>query len=112
MAFASALSAVHRRSPIMASRHLTGRWSGHYLQQGKEFPISADIVEVEGRLSGFMYDGQPDREYALPEAAAEAILPTATDEHIEAKLRELVPDASAGPIRFVTHLPPHSILQG
>jgi hypothetical protein len=96
----------------MSSLILTGRWTGHYLQQGKEFPISADLLEAEGRLSGFMYDGQPDREYAIPEAVAEDMLPLATGEQIEAQIRELVPDAPAGPIRFVSHLPLNSILQG
>jgi hypothetical protein len=96
----------------MSSLILTGRWSGHYLQQGTERPISADLLEEEGRLSGFMYDGQPDREYAIPEAVAEDMLPPSAEEQIEAQIRELVPDAPAGPIRFVSHLPPNSILQG
>jgi hypothetical protein len=96
----------------MSSLILTGRWSGHYLQRGAEFPITADILETGERLSGFMYDGQPDRAYSVSEAVAEAGLSPETEEQIEAKLREMVPDAPAGPIRCVSHLPPNSILRG
>jgi hypothetical protein len=96
----------------MSSTSLTGRWIGHYLQQDKEYPITADFLEAGERLSGFMYDGQPDREYSVWQAATEAGLPPGADEQIEAKLREMVPDAPAGPIRFVSHLPPNSTLQG
>jgi hypothetical protein len=96
----------------MSSATLTGRWTGHYLQGGEEHPISADFLEAEERLSGFMYDGQPDRECSVFSAAAQAGLPPGADEQIEAKLREMVPDAAPGPIRYVTHLPANSILQG
>ncbi len=96
----------------MSSLILTARWTGHYLQRGKEFPITADILEASERLSGFMYDGQPDRAYSVSEAIAEAGRSTETEEEIEAKLREMVPDAPDGPIRYVSHLPPNSTLQG
>jgi hypothetical protein len=96
----------------MSSTPLTGRWIGHYLQGGQEYPISADLREAAERLSGFMYDGQPDREYSVFQAAAEAGLPPGEDEQIEAKLREAVPEGATGPIRYVSHLPPNSILLG
>jgi hypothetical protein len=96
----------------MSSTPLTGRWIGHYLQQGQEYPITADFHEAAERLSGFMYDGQPDREYSVMQATAEAGLPPGADEQIEAKLREMVPDVASGPIRYVSHLPPNSILRG
>src|SRR5262245_42161614 len=94
------------------STNVTGRWVGHYLQRGEEHPITADLLEVDGRLSGFMYDGQPDRDYSVFQAAAEAGLPPGADEQIEARLREMVPDAAPGPVRYVSHLPHNSILQG
>jgi hypothetical protein len=59
-----------------------------------------------------MYDGQPDRNYSVQQATAEAGLPPGADEQIEAKLRELVPDAPAGPIRYVSHLPRNSVVRG
>jgi hypothetical protein len=96
----------------MASTNLTGRWVGYYLQRGEQYPISADFLEDGERLSGFMHDGQPDRDYSVFEAAAEAGLPPGMDEQIEAKLRETVPDAPADPIRYVSHLPAHSTLRG
>jgi hypothetical protein len=92
--------------------NLTGRWAGHYLQGGKEYPIAADFLGGGEGLSGFMYDGQPDRDYSVFQASAEAGLPPGADEQIEARLRELVPGASAAPIRYVTHLPPNSTLRG
>jgi hypothetical protein len=96
----------------MSSTNLTGRWLGHYLQYGEEYPIAADFLENGELLSGFMYDGQPDRTYSVWQMAVEAGLPPRADEQIEAKLREMAPDVPAGPIRYVSHLPPNSILQG
>jgi hypothetical protein len=96
----------------MSSLILTGRWIGFYLQEGKESPITADFLEAEDRLSGFMYDGQPDKDFTLSQTIAEAGLPSATEEQLEAKLREMVPDAPTDPIRYVSHLPTNSILQG
>src|SRR5262245_44151850 len=96
----------------MSDTILTGRWTGHYVQQGKQFPIAADFLESGECLSGFMYDGHPDRDCSVSEAIAEAGLPPESGEQIEAKLREMVPDAPAGPVRYVSHLPPNSILRG
>src|SRR5262245_61609452 len=101
-----------RRFAVMSSLVLTGRWTGHYLQRGKEFPITADLLETSERLCGFMYDGQPDHTYSISGLIAEAGLSTETEEQIEAKLREMVPDAPAGPIHYVSHLPPNSLLRG
>jgi hypothetical protein len=56
--------------------------------------------------------GHPDRECTVFEATAEAGLPPGADEQIEARLREIVPDSRSGPIRYVSHLPPESILEG
>ncbi len=96
----------------MSSAILTGRWIGEYLQQGKAFPITADLLQTEDRLSGFMYDGNPNRNYSVSEAVAEAGLPSETADEIEAKLREMVPDAPAGSVRYVSQLPPNSIVRG
>jgi hypothetical protein len=91
---------------------VTGRWSGYYLQRGEEHPISADLVQKGSRLSGSMRDGAPDSDLSVFEAALEAGLPPGADEEIEAKLREAVPGAGAGPIRYVSHLPSDSRLSG
>src|SRR5262245_29307044 len=100
------------RSCAMAPTHLTGRWRGHYVQRGRQCPISGDLREAEGRLSGFMYDGEPDREYSVSQVAADAGLPAGADEQIEANVRGMVPDDAQGPVRYVTHLPTNSVLQG
>jgi hypothetical protein len=96
----------------MSSTKLTGRWIGHYHQSSEEYPITADFLEAEEHLSGFMYDGKPDRDYSVFQIASEAGLPPGADEQIEAQLRQRVPDAPAAPIRYVTRLPPNSILRG
>jgi hypothetical protein len=97
---------------MSSTSDLTGRWTGHYLQQGREYPITAHFTQDGEHLSGTMHDGHPDRESAFFEATAEAGLPPGADEQIEAQLRELVPDAPAGPIRYVSHLPTESVLEG
>src|SRR5689334_21894162 len=59
-----------------------------------------------------MRDGHPDRECSVFEATAEAGLPPGADEQIEARLRAMVPDGPSGPIRYVSHLPSQSVLEG
>jgi hypothetical protein len=96
----------------MSSPDLTGRWVGHYGQQGRDYPITADFAQAGEHLSGSMRDGRPDRECTVFEATSEAGLPPGADEQIEARLREMVPDCPSGPIRYVSHLPPESVLEG
>jgi hypothetical protein len=91
---------------------LTGRWIGHYEQRGKEYPVSADLVQDGVNLAGSMRDGQPDRDCSLFEAAVEAGLPPGADERIDANLRALIPDAPATAIRSLSHVPPLSQLAG
>jgi hypothetical protein len=91
---------------------LTGRWVGHYLQHDRERPITADLIQSGERLAGAMCDGHLHSEHSLFEIAQEAGLPPGADEQIEANLREALPDAPAGPIRYVRHLPPESVLEG
>jgi hypothetical protein len=85
---------------------------GYYTQHGKEYPITADLLHSGARLSGTMCDGHTDGEYSLFEVAQEAGLPPGADEQIEAKVREVLPDAPAGPIRYVSRLPSGSVLEG
>ncbi len=92
--------------------NLTGRWIGYYEQGGRKHPIFADLVQEGDNLTGSMRDGEPDRDYSLFEIAAEAGLPPGADEQIHANLRALIPDAPAGSIRYITHLPPDSHLEG
>jgi hypothetical protein len=91
---------------------LTGRWTGHYLQGGNQRPIMADLIQQGSDLRGSMEDGQPDSEVSLFEAAMQAGLPPGGDEAIDAHLRKMIPGAPAGPIRYVTHLPAQSRLEG
>jgi len=59
-----------------------------------------------------MRDGVTDSEYSVTEVALEAGLPPGGDEQIVDRLRRMFPDAPATPVRYVTHLPPDSVLQG
>jgi hypothetical protein len=97
---------------MAATENLTGRWIGHYEQRGKEYPVSADLVQDGVDLAGSMRDGQPDRDCSLFEATVEAGLPPGADEQIDANLRALLPDAPATAIRSLSHLPPDSQLAG
>jgi hypothetical protein len=94
------------------SLDLTGRWVGHYVQNDQEHPITADLVQLADRLSGSMYDGRPDRECSVFEAACQAGLPPGTDEQIAANLRQMVPAVPGAPIRYVAHVPTNSVLEG
>ena len=96
----------------MSTANLTGRWTGHYIHWGDEHPITADLFQEGKNLSGSMVDGQCDKEYSLFQVAAEAGLPPGADEEIEAAIRRIVPDATADPVRYVSHLPNQSILKG
>jgi hypothetical protein len=91
---------------------VTGRWIGHYLQFGRETPISADLVQVTDRINGVMADGVLVHEFTIYEVAANAGLPPGSDEAIESWLRQQHPDVPDGPISFTMELPKHSILRG
>jgi len=92
--------------------NLTGRWTGSYMQAGQERPISADLVQEGATLRGSMRDGEPDRECSLFEGAVQAGLPPGADELIDAKIRSMFPDAGSEPIRWVSHLPEESRVEG
>src|SRR4051794_38523343 len=94
------------------ARNVTGRWRGSYLQHDRPHPITAELVQEGERLTGSMRDDDTDRASGLFEYSSEVGLAPGADEQIDAKLRELFPDVRSGPIRFVTHLPPESSLEG
>jgi hypothetical protein len=91
---------------------LGGRWVGSYDQHGRAHPIEAAFVQTGESLAGSMRDGETDSDRSLFDLAAEAGLPPGEDERIVEHLRREFPDAPATPIRYVTHLPPDSSLEG
>src|SRR5262245_32578580 len=97
---------------MSSSSNLTGRWVGHYRQFDRPYGIAVDLVQTEGRLTGSMRDHDTYRESSVFQVAAEAGLPPGADEQIIVALRELVPGAPSAPIRYLTHLPPESVLEG
>lgn len=103
---------VREPSPSSNDTNLTGTWVGDYSQHGRPSPITAELVHSGERLTGSMRDGEPDRTSTVFEVAAEAGLPPGADEQIVARLREMFPDAPSSEIRYVTHLPPESALEG
>jgi hypothetical protein len=96
----------------MSNRDLTGKWAGHYWQHDRPSAISAELSQNGHVLSGSMQDLRTDGDYSVFEVAAQAGLPPGADEQIVAALRQAVPGAGSGPIRYVTHLPPESQLDG
>ena len=103
---------VRDPSPASDDTNLTGTWVGDYSQHSRSSPITAELVQSGDRLTGSMRDGEPDRTSTVFEVAAEAGLPPGADEQIVARLRESFPDAPSSEIRYVTHLPPESALEG
>jgi hypothetical protein len=103
---------VKEPSPSPIGPNLTGTWVGDYYQHSRASPITAELVHSGERLSGSMRDGRTDSTSTVFEVAAEAGLPPGADEQIVARLRELHPDARSSEIRYVTHLPPESALEG
>ncbi len=94
------------------TNNITGLWAGNYFQHGRPQPIVADLVQTGEGLTGSMRDGVTDKEYSVTEVAIKAGLPPGGDEQIVDRLRRMFPNAPATEIRYVTHLPPDSVLQG
>jgi hypothetical protein len=98
---------------MMASeRNLSGLWVGEYHQQNSPHPISLELRHEGEDLTGSMTDGDTDKESSVFDATAAAGLPPGADEQIVAKLTEMFPDTPADSIRYVTHLPPESRVEG
>ncbi len=92
--------------------NLSGRWVGDYYQHNRPHPISLELIQEGERLTGSMIDGETDRESSVFEASVEAGLPPGADEQIVAIVKEMFPDAPADSIRYVSHLPPESSIEG
>jgi hypothetical protein len=91
---------------------VTGRWEGNYYQHDRSHPISAHLSQAGEHLTGSMTDGETDQESSVFDIAFRAGLPPGADEQIVNNLRQAFPDAPATPIRYLTHLPPESALEG
>jgi hypothetical protein len=96
----------------MASDNVTGHWTGHYLQRDEQRPITADLIQTGDRLTGTMSDGHTDQESTLFDLALAAGLPPGSDEQLELKIRGAFPKTPIGPVRYVSHLPSNSLLEG
>jgi hypothetical protein len=92
--------------------NLSGRWEGFYSQHNRPHPISLELVQEGDQLSGSMRDRETDRESSVFEAAMDAGLPPGADEQIVARLGQMFPDAAADSIRYVSHLPAESSIEG
>jgi hypothetical protein len=91
---------------------LSGHWAGEYYQQNSPHPIALELTQEGDRLAGTMTDGETDKESSVFEATAAAGLPPGADEQIVAKLSEMFPDTPADSIRYITHLPADSSVEG
>ena len=96
----------------MNDTSLSGQWTGIYFQHDRPHPIALEVVQDGERLTGLMRDGHTDRESSVFQVAAEAGLPPGADEQIVAQLHELFPDTPADSIRYVSHLPSESPIEG
>ena len=100
------------RTSMANDTNLGGRWVGDYYQHDHPHPISLELNQVGDELTGSMRDGDTDQESTLFQVSAEAGLPPGADERIAAKLTEMFPDTPADSIRYVTHLPAESLVNG
>jgi hypothetical protein len=91
---------------------LSGYWEGEYYQQNSPHPISLELNQEGERLTGTMTDGETDKESSVFEATAAAGLPPGADEQIVARLAEMFPDTPPDSIRYITHLPSGSSVEG
>jgi hypothetical protein len=87
--------------------NLSGTWVGEYRQYDRPCAITAELRQSGEGLTGTMRDGEPDKEMPISEVTSGS-----EDEQIVARLREMFPDSPIAPIRYVSHLPPESILEG
>jgi hypothetical protein len=87
--------------------NLSGTWVGEYRQYDRPHAIAAELRQSGEELTGSMRDGEPDQEMSVSEVASGS-----EDEQIVARLREMFPDSPIAPIRYVSHLPPESTLEG
>jgi hypothetical protein len=94
------------------SDNLSGTWIGEYFQYGRSHAIRAELNQLGEVLTGSMRDCEPDQEMSVTEVAAGAGNIPGMDEQIVARLREMFPDSPVAPIRYTSHLPPESTLEG
>jgi hypothetical protein len=94
---------------MSTSMSLSGTWVGEYFQHGRPHVITADLHQSGDELSGSMRDGEPDKEMSVTEVTSDD---PGLDERITARLRAMFPDAPAEPIRYISHLPTESSLEG
>jgi hypothetical protein len=103
---------AYARTTMESEQNLSGYWVGEYYQQNSPHPIALDLKHEGDHLTGTMTDGETDRESTVFEATAGAGLPPGTDEQIVAQLTSMFPDTPADTIRYITHLPPESSVEG
>ena len=92
--------------------NLTGTWVGEYHQHDRPHPITAALLQSGEVLTGSMRDAEPDQEMSVTEVASGAGEAPGADERIVARLREIFPDEPAAPVRYFSHFPPESSIEG
>jgi hypothetical protein len=91
---------------------LTGTWQGHYEQCDRSCPIRARLVQKGTQITGSMEDLEIEFDGSIFELAFYAGLPPGSDEQIDARLRNMFPDAGSAPIRYKSRLSSNSIVEG
>lgn len=93
-------------------KSLTGRWKGHYVQNGAKFGITVSWTQNGTGISGEMNDLQTEREQPLSDVVAQSNLPPGADEQIAERIYELLPDQPRTRIQFRSVLPESSSVEG
>ncbi len=97
---------------MATEKNVSGYWVGDYYQQNSPHPIALELTQEGERLTGTMTDGETDKESSVFEATAAAGLPPGADEQIVAQLAAMFPDTPPDSIRYITHLPAESSVEG
>jgi hypothetical protein len=100
------------RSIMSDGINLSGTWVGEYFQYDRGHAITAELRQAGEALTGSMRDVEPDQDLSVTEATSGVGEAPGMDERIVATLREMFPESPAAPIRYVSHLPPESLLEG
>ena len=91
---------------------VAGRWSGHYAQEGRTFPIKATLKHNGSSISGRMLDLEVCRQQTLQSILAESGLSDMQIADFLDDVRSQSPESPEGEIEYRSFLPSESEIKG
>jgi len=99
-------------SSFLSRGTASGRWSGHYEQHGKSFPIEASLKHRGGKLFGTMTDSNGQHSQSLRSMLEESKLSDQEIEQFISEVRSNFPRSPDGEIEYRSYLPARSLIEG